>query len=199
MKILSIDASKYSLKWALFQFPQGEELASGMVEDIGKKKSLRRFHYQTLNDTKRVVALSHEKALSIILKDLLEFPVIESINEIKGIGHRIVAGGEYLKESTIIPTDEIGKTEKLGEYALLNNLTQVKMINLFQCLLPEILNIAVFDSSIYRKAQTNGYQTRISQVSINRKPFIRTLSNYVQDGQIIAEDVYDILGEKVRV
>lgn len=199
MKILSIDANKYSLKWALFQLPSGEELASGMVEDIGKKESLRRFHYQTLNDTKRVVALSHEKALSIILKDLLEFPVIESINDIEGIGHRIVAGGEYFKESTIIPTDEMGKTEKLGAYTLLNNLTQVKMINLFQRLLPEILNIAVFDSSIYRKAQTNGYQTRISQVSINRKPFIRTLSNYVQDGRIIAEDVYDILGEKIRV
>lgn len=199
MKILSIDASKYSLKWALFQLPHSEELASGMVEDIGKKESLRRFHYQTLNDTKRVVALSHEKALSIILKDLLDFPVIDSIDEIEGIGHRIVAGGEYFKESTIIPIDEIGKTEKLGAYTLLNNLTQIKMINLFQRLLPEILNIAVFDSSIYRKAQTNGYQTRISQVSINRKPFIRTLSNYVQDGRIIAEDVYDILGEKVRV
>lgn len=199
MKILSIDASKYSLKWALFQLPNGEELASGMIEDIGKNKSLRRFHYQTLNDTKRVVALSHEKALSIILKDLLEFPVIDSMDEIEGIGHRIVAGGEYFKESTIIPTDEMEKTEKLGAYTLLNNLTQVKMINLFQCLLPEISNIAVFDSSIYRKAQTNGYQTRISQVSINRKPFIRTLSNYVQDGRIIAEDVYDILGEKIRV
>lgn len=199
MKILSIDASKYSLKWALFQLPQGEELASGMVEAIGKEECLRRFHYQTLNDTKRVVALSHEKALSIILKDLLEFPVIESINEIEGIGHRIVAGGEYFKESTIIPIDEIGETKKLGAYVLLNNLTQVKMIHLFQRLLPEILNIAVFDSSIYRKAQTNGYQTTLSQISINRKPFIRTLRNYLDEGRIIAEDVYDILGEKVRV
>lgn len=199
MKILAIDASKYGVKWALFQLPQGDELASGLVEVNGEKESYRRFHWWTLNDTKRVKVADHEKAVQLILAELLSFSVIDSLEDIDSIGHRVVAGGEYFKESAIVPREKKAKAARLGTYTLMNNFTQFKIIQIFQQLLPQKLNVAVFDHAIYRKKQVASYSSAHNQVPINRQPFVHTLNSFIPDGRMIAEDVYEMVGEKVRV
>lgn len=199
MKILTIDAGRYSLKWALFQLPQGEELASGIFESIGKKSSFRRFHWKTLNDTKRITITDHEKAVQALLAELVYFSVVDSLDEIDSIGHRVVAGGEYFRESTIVPKKKEAKVTKLGTYILLNNCIQIETMNIFQQLLSQKLNVAVFDHSICKKKHEEGYYPLRNIRSVNQRPFVHTLNNYLQDGRIIAEDVYEMIGEKVRV
>lgn len=199
MKVLSLDASKYKLKWALFQLPLGEELASGLIESIGKKESLRRLHWRTLNDTKKIDIPNFECAVQLILNDLIAFSVIDSIDEIEAIGHRILEGGEYSKESTIVFCEKGEKLTNLSDYTLMNNSFQMEIIRIFQRLTPQMVNVAVVDTVIYRQAKMSSNRSIINQVAVNKRPFIQRISDYVQDGRIIAAEVYRILGERVRV
>jgi hypothetical protein len=57
----------------------------------------------------------------------------------------------------------------------------------------------VFDHSICKKKHEEGYYPLRNIRSVNQRPFVHTLNNYLQDGRIIAEDVYEMIGEKVRV
>lgn len=56
-----------------------------------------------MNDTKRITITDHEKAVQALLAELVYFSVVDSLDEIDSIGHRVVAGGEYFRESTIVP------------------------------------------------------------------------------------------------
>ena len=199
MKILTIAVRRHQLTWALFLFPQERELASGIIEGIGKKEGLRWLHWNTLNDTKVIHLESFDNALHSIIDELLNLRVIDSIDEIEAVGHRFVAGGEYAKEPTMIPRESAGKLEKLGQYILLNNSLQVEMATVFQRFLPHVRNIAVFDTLIESKKHSYAYQLRIRQTAMHSRPFVQCLNDAVHDGRMIAESVHEIIREKIRV
>jgi hypothetical protein len=75
----------------------------------------------------------------------------------------------------------------------------MEIIRIFQRLTPQMVNVAVVDTVIYRQAKMSSNRSIINQVAVNKRPFIQRISDYVQDGRIIAAEVYRILGERVRV
>ena len=106
MKILSVNAGSSSLKFTLFLMPEGKELIGGYFEKIGLDDS---FYSIKMNGekTKKIKSVkNHDDAVKILVEELIENKVIESLDELDGIGHRLVHGGEKYTDSVII-NDEV--------------------------------------------------------------------------------------------
>ncbi len=149
-KILAINAGSSTLKWKLFVMPAETVLASGMIDRLGLANSVFTANYgdgQTFKMTKDIT--THDMAATLLLEELKELGIIDHFEEISGIGHRVVAGGEQFKDSVIITEQTLSQIEALAEYAPLHNPTQAYYIRVFQKLLPRVLQVAVFDTSLY--------------------------------------------------
>ena len=99
MKILSVNAGSSSLKFTLFEMPEGRNLIGGYFEKIGLEDS---FYSIKLNGEKikKVASVNnHADAVKILIDELIENKVISSLDEIDGIGHRLVHGGEKYSNS----------------------------------------------------------------------------------------------------
>ena len=101
--------------------------------------------------------------MKILLEDLLKHHIIEKYDEITGIGHRVVAGGEIFKESAVIGSKEIQQIEDLSALAPLHNPAHVAAIRAFEDVLPDVLNVAVFDTAFHTTMPKHAYLYPIPQ------------------------------------
>lgn len=157
-KIISINAGSSSLKWKLFQMPDEEVLASGIVERIGLNDSIFTIKYDGGKKYETVVDINdHKVAVEMLLEQLTELNIIESFDEITGVGHRVVAGGEHFQESTLIDDKVIEVIEDLSEFAPLHNPANATGIKAFKEILPDITSVAVFDTSFHTTMPKENY------------------------------------------
>ena len=91
-----------------------------------------------------------EAAVSLLLKFLKQFNVVEDLNEIVGVGHRVVNGGEFFKDSTIITKENLHEIYELEDYAPLHNPAEGRGIEAFMNVLPNVPQVAVFDTTYHR-------------------------------------------------
>ncbi|KAF1301611.1 acetate/propionate family kinase [Enterococcus sp. JM9B] len=149
-KTIAINAGSSSLKWQLYQMPEETVIAKGIVERIGLKDSIFTIKYGEGEKFETVVDIDdHEIAVRMLLDHLIELHILGSYDEITGVGHRVVAGGEYFKDSTIITDDVLEKIEELAELAPLHNPANAMGIKAFKHILPNIISVAVFDTSFH--------------------------------------------------
>ena len=149
-KIIAINAGSSSLKFTLYQMPEEEAVSSGIIERIGLKDSIFTIKYgegKKYSVTEDID--NHEIAVEKLMTQLVELGIITDFNEITGVGHRIVAGGEDFKESALIDDEALAKIEALGELAPLHNPANATGIRAFKKLLPEITSVAVFDTAFH--------------------------------------------------
>ncbi|MDN6730496.1 MAG: acetate kinase, partial [Alkalibacterium sp.] len=92
----------------------------------------------------------HEVAVEMLLKQLTELGIIKDFNEITGVGHRVVAGGEIFQESALVTDEVIEQIESLAEFAPLHNPANATGIKAFRKILPDITSVAVFDTSFHQ-------------------------------------------------
>lgn len=150
VKIISINAGSSTLKWQLFSMPEKELIAKGMIDRLGKENAVFTVKYGSDKKFKQEEPiLTNEVAVTSILSRLKEFNIIKKFEEIKAVGHRVVAGGEIFKKSSIITNSSLDDIKKLGEYAPLHNPIQAYYIDVFSKLLPEAIQVAVFDTSFF--------------------------------------------------
>lgn len=157
MKILSVNAGSSSLKFTAFEMPEEKKLISGYFERVGIAKS---FYTIKINGEKRQVEVeikNHEEAFKILIQELIENNIVKDLSEIKGIGHRVVHGGEYFKESTIINEDVIAKVEELSPLAPLHNPPAIIGIKAALEVIPEATQVAVFDTSFHQTMKKEDY------------------------------------------
>ncbi|BDR60319.1 acetate/propionate family kinase [Lactobacillus xylocopicola] len=150
-KVLAINSGSSSFKYKLFAIPEEQVLAEGMADRVGITGSS--FEIELANGEKHseeVAIPDQETAVNLLLKALKEYKVIEDLNEIVGIGHRIVAGGEDFTDSALIDRDKLQKIYDLKEYAPLHNPAQGKGIEAFMKLLPDVPEVGVFDTSFHQ-------------------------------------------------
>ncbi len=151
MKILSVNAGSSSLKFQLLQMPEEIEISSGLVERIGNKNAEFTLKFNGSKfASKDLVILDHSVAVDLVIKGLLEHNVISSLGEIQGVGHRVVQGGELFKESTIIDDDVVIKIASLNDLAPLHNPANIIGINAFRKALPDVIQVAVFDTTFHQ-------------------------------------------------
>lgn len=149
-KTIAINAGSSSLKWQLYQMPDETVLAKGIVERIGIKDSIFTIKYGDGEKFEKVLDIKdHEVAVQMLLDQLIELDIIASFDELTGVGHRVVAGGEYFSDSTIITDDVLAKIEELSEFAPLHNPANAMGIKAFRRILPNVLSVAVFDTSFH--------------------------------------------------
>ncbi|PEE38228.1 acetate kinase [Bacillus pseudomycoides] len=149
-KIIAINAGSSSLKFQLFEMPSETVLTKGLVERIGLEDSIFTI---TVNGEKQTEVTSipdHGVAVNILLNKLTENGIVKSLDEISGIGHRVVHGGEKFDDSALITDEVLAEIENLSELAPLHNPAHVVGIKAFQEVLPNVPAVAVFDTAFHQ-------------------------------------------------
>ncbi len=149
-KTIAINAGSSSLKWQLYQMPTEEVIAKGIVERIGLNDSIFTIKYENDEKYEEVIDINdHDVAVKMLLDKLTELNILASYDEITGVGHRVVAGGEDFKDSVVIDDEVLAKIEKLADLAPLHNPANAMGIKAFKKILPEIISVAVFDTAFH--------------------------------------------------
>lgn len=150
-KVLAINSGSSSFKYKLFSLPDEKVIAKGMADRVGLDYAS--FEIKLADGTKHVEKTEipdQEAAVSLLLKFLKQFNVVEDLNEIVGVGHRVVNGGEFFKDSTIITKENLHKIYELEDYAPLHNPAEGRGIEAFMNVLPNVPQVAVFDTTYHR-------------------------------------------------
>ena len=152
MLVFVLNAGSSSLKYQLINAETSELKASGLVERIGIDGILKHEVGENKKLTFELPIPTHKEAIELVLRILTndETKVINSIKEIQAIGHRVVHGGEFFKESTIVTKDVIEKIEQLIPLAPLHNPANIMGIKICQELMPNIPNVTVFDTAFHQ-------------------------------------------------
>lgn len=157
MKILSVNAGSSSLKFKLFELPENVELMSGTFEKIGIGNS---FYTINLNGEKlkREVDLrDHGIAVKHLIDELLENKVIDSLDDLDGVGHRVVHGGQKFSKSCLITDEFIEEVEACSEFAPLHNPANLTGIRAFMDALPNTPQVGVFDTAFHQTMKETEY------------------------------------------
>lgn len=150
-KVLAVNSGSSSFKFKLFSIPEEKVLAEGMADRVGLEGSS--FEIKLANQekhTQEVAIPDQEKAVELLLKALKKYNLITNVDEIDGVGHRIVAGGEEFTDSVIIDENNLQKIFDLKEYAPLHNPAEASGIAAFMKLLPGVPEIGVFDTAFHQ-------------------------------------------------
>lgn len=157
-KVITINSKSTSLKFKLYNMPNEEVIFEGKVKEIGTNEST--FNYSTTNEENVVESLdipNHRKAVQVLFEKLLNLEVIQSIDEIKGVGHRVVHGGKQFSDSALITDSVVKKIEELAEFAPLHNPANVEGIRALHEVLPNVPAIAVFDTAFHQTMENSSY------------------------------------------
>lgn len=149
-KIIAINAGSSSLKFQLFEMPSEAVLTKGLVERIGLNDAVFTISVNGEKQTEVREIPDHSVAVQILVDKLLSQGIIESYDEITGVGHRVVHGGEKFADSVLITDETLAEIEALSDLAPLHNPANVVGIKAFQAILPNIPAVAVFDTAFHQ-------------------------------------------------
>ena len=159
MKILVLNCGSSSLKYQLINMETEEVLASGKYERIGEEEA---FNTHKVNGKKIEVkkpAYNHKEAIEFVLAQFTnpEYKVIDSLDEIDAIGHRVVHGGEIFKESAVIDEKVMQQISECGEFAPLHNPAAVLGMEACKNVMPGKPMVAVFDTTFHQTMPKDKY------------------------------------------
>ena len=160
MKILVINAGSSSLKYQLISMTEELVLAKGLCDRIGLPGSLIKLKtYDDRAVTKEIEMTDHKDAIASLIKVLTheQWGVIKSLDEIKAVGHRVVHGGEKFFKSVIIDESVMKTLEECIELAPLHNPPNITGIKACQHNIPNVPQIAVFDTAFHQTMPKKAY------------------------------------------
>ena len=157
MKILSVNAGSSSLKFTLFEMPEEKVLISGVFERIGIGESFYTIKFNGEKIKKEVNLENHKDAFQYLVQELLENKIIDSLNDIKGIGNRIVQGGSYFDRSVVASESVIDKIDELSALAPLHNPAAIVGIRAAQEVFKDATLTAVFDTAFHQTMPEYNY------------------------------------------
>lgn len=195
MKILSINAGSSSLKFQMYEMPEEKVLISGVFERIGINDSFYTIKVNGEKIKKDAVLSNHEDAVKILIDELFENKVITSLEEIEGVGHRVVHGGSKYASSIVIDDDVIAAIKSFFDLAPLHNPANLLAINAFTKALPSVKQVAVFDTSFQQTMEPTEYIYPVpyewyTEYGVRRYGFHGISHNY------LSERMSEILGKK---
>lgn len=157
MIVLSVNAGSSSLKFQVYDMPDETVLISGNFERIGIKDSFYTINLNGEKVRKEIDLSNHEKALEILMNELLENKIVNSLNDIKAIGHRIVQGGSYFDKTEEMTDENIKKVKELSSLAPLHNPAAVKGIKAAMAVVPNALQTGAFDTAFHQTIEEENY------------------------------------------
>lgn len=196
-KTISINAGSSSLKWQLYTMPEEEVIAKGLIERIGLKDSISTVKFSGQEESETLDIEDHTKAVKILLDDLIRLNIISSYDEITGVGHRVVAGGEIFKESTVITDEVLQQIDDLSLLAPLHNPGAILGIRAFKELLPNIISVAVFDTAFHTSMPEVAYRYPIAN-SYYTDYQVRKYGAHGTSHQYVSQEAAKVLGKPLE-
>ena len=157
MKILTVNAGSSSLKFNMIELPEQVELISGNFEKIGLSGGIYSIKINGAKTKKEADMRDHKDAIELLIKELFDNHIIESLDEIDGIGHRLVHGGDKYASSVIIDDDVIHTVGELASLAPLHNPANILGVEAFKEALPNVPMVGVFDTAFHQTMEEEQY------------------------------------------
>ncbi len=159
MKILVLNCGSSSLKYQVINMEDENVLASGKYERIGEMESFIVHKVDGKKYEIKNTALDHAEAIKFTLEQLVntEYKVINSLEEITAIGHRLVHGGEKINESAIIDEKVIKVLEEYSDLAPLHNPACILGIEACKSVMPGKKMVGVFDTAFHQTIKEEQY------------------------------------------
>ena len=157
MKILTVNAGSSSLKFNVIELPEEKELISGYFQRIGIDGS---FYYVKVNGEKithEVELKNHVDAVECLKEELFKNNIIASLDEIEGVGHRIVHGGDKFNKSVLITEEVLKECETFNDLAPLHNPPIIVCVRAFMEAMPNTPMVGVFDTAFHQTMEAEEY------------------------------------------
>lgn len=162
-KIMAVNAGSSSIKFQLLEMPSEEVITSGIMEKIGTTingenvPGIFTIKYNGKKEETNPVLVDHAVGVELLLKALVEKGIVKSLDEIVGVGHRVVQGGEFFKDSCLVDDEVVEKILDLAALAPLHNKAHVVGIRAFQKALPNVPQVVVFDTTFHQTMTPEAY------------------------------------------
>jgi acetate kinase len=196
-KIIAINAGSSSVKFQLFDMPSETVLTKGVVERIGINDSVFSITVNGEKQTEVADIADHAVAVKILLSKLTGLGIIDSLDEIDGIGHRVVHGGEIFSDSTLITDETLKQMEELSELAPLHNPANIVGIKAFREVLPNIVSVAVFDTAFHQTMPEKSFLYSLPY-EYYEKFGIRKYGFHGTSHKYVSERAAEILGRPIE-
>ena len=195
MKIISINAGSSSLKFSLFDMSNESVIASGNFERIGIDGSFYTIKYKGEKISQDVILDTHTDAVKILFEKLISLGVIKSLDEIDGVGHRIVHGGSKYSTSVLVDDKVISDIIECKDFAPLHNPAHILGINAFREVLKDVPMSVVFDTAFHQTMDEVCYLYPVPY-GWYRDYQVRKYGAHGTSHKFITETVKDILGKE---
>ncbi len=156
-KVIAVNSGSSSLKFQLYEMPSEKVLTSGNAERIGLEMGIFTIKVNGEKISREVPIPNHDVAVRLLLDALLEYHIVESMDEIQAAGHRIVQGGPYFSDSVEVDEGVVAKVRELIDIAPLHNAAHLTCYEAFRKALPEIRHVFVFDTAFHQSMAPASY------------------------------------------
>ncbi|MDD4187934.1 MAG: acetate kinase [Bacilli bacterium] len=157
MKILSVNAGSSSLKFTLFEMPEEKELINGVFERIGMDNSFYSIKLNGEKIKKEVSLKNHKIAFEILVQELVDNKIIDALEDIKGVGHRVAQGGAYFAASVLATPENLKIVEDLAPLAPLHNPPALTGVKAAMETFKDVAQTLVFDTSFHQSIPKENY------------------------------------------
>ena len=196
MNILVLNCGSSSIKYQLLDFENRRTLAKGIVEKVGLKGSFLK-HEKEHGDVVKLEGeiIDHQIGIEYVLGVMIskKHGCIKSLAEINAVGHRMVHGGELFKDSSLINDDTLKNFKACIPLAPLHNPANLEGVKAMQYLLPEVPQVAVFDTAFHQTMPARAYMYALPY-SLYKKYGIRRYGFHGTSHYYVARRACEILG-----
>jgi len=200
MKIIVLNCGSSSIKYQLFEMPSAEVVAKGLVDKIGLKGASIK-HSMANGDVLKLEGeiLDHQAGIEYVLGILTnkEYGCVKDLNEIGAVGHRVVHAGEKYNSSVAITKEVIDALVECIDLAPLHNPPNLEGIYAINKLLPEVPQVAVFDTAYHQTMTEQAYLYGIPY-SLYEKYKVRRYGFHGSSHRFVSQRAAEILGKKIE-
>lgn len=157
MKILSVNAGSSSLKFQVYEMPERKVLISGYIEKIGMDDCFWNIKKDGEKIKRSRPLKNHTEAVEVLIEELYKNKIVESLDEIKGVGHRVLHGGDKYSDSVVITDEVIKDIEDLTKLGPLHHPGNLAGIRAMKKALPNVTNVAIFDTAFHQTMPKENY------------------------------------------
>ena len=193
MIILCVNAGSSSLKFQLYEMPEEKVLISGVFERIGIDNSFYTIKLNGEKIRKEVDLSNHSVAVGFLTEELLENNIVESLEEIKGVGHRIVQGADKFDKTVVVDDMVEGIIGDLSALAPLHNPAALVGIKAFKEFMPNAVHTAVFDTAFHQTMPEEAYMYALPYEWYT-KYSVRKYGAHGTSHKYVSQRVNEILG-----
>ena len=199
-KIMAVNAGSSSIKFQLLEMPEEKVIASGVMERIGLAEGIFTLKYNGKKEETNPVLPTHAEGVQLLLDTLLDKGIVKSLDEITGVGHRVVQGGEYFKDSALIDGPDgtvVKKIAELADLAPLHNPAHIIGIKAFYKALPSVPEVAVFDTVFHQTMPEEAYMYA-TPYEWYEKYGIRKYGAHGTSHKFVSQRCAEVMGKKLE-